>query len=284
MKKILAFYSNKALKEMDCFAKKTIKKVFEEDYVNTTLSMANLANSGFLYFLGGCVAVFITVFSVFFMVKSYKAALASGIDKKTIHTVIKSSCVFTIIPSIAILLGLVTMAGGLGVPLSWIRLSVVGAVQYELIAADAAASSANIPALLLEYLTPEVFVSIATVMTVCILSGLVFNIFFLKKYLSGIRTMQQKDNKWGRLVVASMFMGMICTFLGTPIIDWRLDPNEGWMSLSVMFVSAVAMFVCDILVKRYKAKSLEGFSLPLSMIMGMLFAMLISSVLGLGGV
>ncbi len=245
--------------------------------------MASLANSGFMYVLGGSIAVFITLLSIFFMAKSYNAAITVGIDKKVIKKVIRSSCIFTVVPSIAILLGLVTMSGGLGVPLSWMRLSVVGAVQYELIAADAAASSANLPALLLEYITPEVFVSIATVMTVCILSGLLFNIFFLKKYTSGIRNMQQKDNKWGRLVVASMFMGMICTFLGTPIIDWRLDAQEGWLSLAVMAVSALVMFACDITVKKLKAKSLEGFSLPLSMIVGMIFAMIISQALGFGG-
>ncbi len=245
--------------------------------------MANIANSPFMYFLGAFVALFITVVSVFFMVQSYRAAIVAGIDKKTILAVIRSSCIFTIVPSIAILLGLVTMSGGLGVPLSWIRLSVVGAVQYELIAADAAASAANISALLLDYLSPEVFVSIAVVMTVCILSGPLFNIFFLKKYTSGIQNMQQKDNKWGRLVVASMFMGMICTFLGTPIIDWRLDYTEGWLSLAVMAASAFAMYCCDFLVKRYQIKTLEGFSLPISMIVGMIFATIISSVLGFGG-
>ncbi len=247
-----------------------------------SMSMAEIVNSPFMYLLGGVVAVFITAFSVVFMIKSYKAAILAGIDKKTIHTVIRSSCIFTIVPSVAILLGLVTMSGGLGVPLSWVRLSVVGAVQYELIAADAAASAAKIPALLIENLTPEVFVSIATVMTVCIISGPLFNIFFLKKYTSGIRNMQQKDNKWGRLVVASMFMGMICTFLGNPIIDIRLDPHEGWIGLAVMVVSATAMFFCSFFVKKYKAKTLEGFALPLSMILGMIFAMLLASQFGLG--
>ncbi len=246
-------------------------------------NMSTLANSSFMFLLGAGVALFITLLSIYFMVRSYKSAIAIGIDKKTIHSVIRSSCIFTVVPSIAILLGLVTMAGGLGVPLSWIRLSVVGAVQYELIAADAAARAANVPALLLEYLTPEVFVSIVTVMTVCILAGIFFNIFFLKKYTSGIRNMQQKDNKWGKLVVASMFMGMICTFLGTPIIDWRLDLQEGWLSLVVMGVSGLIMFCCDIIVKRYNGKALEGFSLPLSMIVGMLFAMIVSNALGFGG-
>lgn len=250
----------------------------------TGVNMAQVANSAFMYALGGGVALFITVLSIVFMVRSYRTAIAVGIDKKTIHAVIRSSCIFTVIPSIAILLGLVTMAGGFGVPLAWIRLSVIGAVQYELIAADAAATAAGLPALLLEHLTPEVFVSIATVMTICILSGPLFNVFFLKKYTGRIKTMKQKDNRWGKLVVASMFMGMICTFLGSPIIDLRLDPSHGWIGLVVMFVSAGVMFCCDMLVKKCKLKKLESFALPLSMIIGMIFAAIVSNMFVLGDV
>ena len=187
-----------------------------------TENIGKAANSVFMYGIGAAVALFVTLISLVFAWRSYRAALAAGIDKKIIRSVIRSGAVFTLIPSTAILLGLVTMAGGLGVPLSWIRLSVIGAVQYELIAANAAASAAGIPALLLDLLTPRVFVSIAVVMTVCIISGPLFNLFFLKRYNNSLKTMRQKDNRWGQLVVNSMFMGMICTFLGNPIIALRM--------------------------------------------------------------
>jgi hypothetical protein len=209
------------------------------------------------------------------MVRSYRAAIAAGIGRKTIHKVIRSSCVFTLIPSTAILLGLVTMSGGLGVPLAWIRLSVIGAVQYELIAADAAASSAGIPSLLLEYLNPQIFVSIIIVMTVCILSGPVFNLFFLKKYSTSLRTMQKKDNRWGKLVVDSLFMGMICTFLGNPVLALRADVSTGWIQVVVMIIAAIVMALIGLLVSRRKLSFLEGFALPVSMICGMTAAVVI---------
>ena len=236
--------------------------------------LAASANSAFMYGIGAAVAALIMLVSIVFAVRSYRAAVAAGIDKKAVRSVIRASAVFTLIPSTAILLGLVTMAGGLGVPLSWIRLSVIGAVQYELIAANAAASAAGIPALLLDLLTPRVFVSIAVVMTACIISGPLFNLFFLKRYNAGVKNMQQKDNRWGHLVVDSMFMGMICTFLGNPIIALRLEPNRGKTALLVMFVSAAVMALCSFAVKKGKLKAFEGFALPVSMIAGMAFAVL----------
>ncbi|MGI5173059.1 DUF5058 family protein [Treponema sp. OMZ 840] len=242
----------------------------------SAITAEQAANSAFMYAVGTVITLFIVLISVVFAVRSYRAAVAAGIDKKTIRAVIRSSAVFTLIPSTAILLGLITMAGGLGVPLSWIRLSVIGAVQYELIAANAAASAAGIEALLLNLLTPQVFVSIIVVMTLCIISGPMFNLFFLKRYSRGLQNMRQKDNRWGKLVVASLFMGMICTFLGNPVIALRVNPRTGLISLSVMIISALVMGLCTFAVKKYRLKNLEGFALPLSMIAGMICAVFAS--------
>lgn len=236
------------------------------------MDFSSIANSTFMYLLGAVVALFITILSIFFMLRAWRAGVRKGIDPVLMKRVIRSSVVFTIVPSVAILLGLITMAGGLGVPLPWMRLSVIGSVQYELIAADSAARAAGLPELLLRHMTPEVFASIAIVMTVCILAGPIFNIFFLKGYLGRVQNMQQKDNTWGKLVVASMFMGMICTFLGNPIITIRQDPGAGWIAMLVMATAAAVYAVCDYLVQKRKQKWLDGFTLPISMIIGMTVA------------
>lgn len=236
------------------------------------LDFSTIANSGFMYTLGAAVALFITLLSVAFLAKAWRAGISKGIDRAVMRKVIRSSAVFTIVPSIAILLGLITMAGGLGVPLPWMRLSVIGSVQYELIAADSAARAAGLPELLLRNMTPEVFASIAIVMTICILAGPLFNIFFLKGYLGKVKNMQQKDNTWGKLVVASLFMGMICTFLGNPIITIRQAPRAGWIAMLVMVVAAAVYAICDYLVQNKKQKWLDGFMLPISMIAGMVTA------------
>jgi len=239
------------------------------------LDFSATANSTFMYGLGALVAAFITILSGVFLIRAWRAGRRQGLTAGVMLKVIRTSAVFTIVPSIAILLGLITMAGGLGVPLPWIRLSVIGSVQYELIAADSAARSAGLPGLLLRYMTPEIFASVMIVMTVCILAGPVFNLFFLKRYLGRVNRLQQKDNRWGKLVVASLFMGMICTFLGNPILTVRETPRAGWIALLVMAIAAVIYAGCDALVRYGKQKWLDGFALPISMIAGMVVAGLI---------
>ena len=88
---------------------------------------------------------------------------------------------------ILILLGVIALSGTLGVPFSWLRLSVIGALQYELNVAEIAAQSVGIGGLQVQNLTPEAFTTIALVMTVGILGGIICCIFFLKAYLNKLQ-------------------------------------------------------------------------------------------------
>lgn len=98
-------------------------------------------NSGIFYLLVAGILGFITMMCFVFLVKSYKAGVKTGIDKKLLKKTITASATFTLLPSISILLGVIALSGTLGVPFSWLRLSVVGALQYELNVAEIAAQS-----------------------------------------------------------------------------------------------------------------------------------------------
>ena len=90
-----------------------------------------IANSWWMYMLGAIVVVFVLVGCVFFIYKSFKDAKKLNMDKKVLKKVIFNSAIFTILPSISILIGVVALSGKLGVPLPWIRLTVIGALHYE---------------------------------------------------------------------------------------------------------------------------------------------------------
>ena len=104
-------------------------------------------NSGFFYLLVALVLAFITIMCFVFLVKSYRAGIAIGMDRKVLKKAIISSATFTLLPSISILLGVIALSGTLGVPLSWLRLSVIGALQYELNVAEIAAQSVGLSGL-----------------------------------------------------------------------------------------------------------------------------------------
>ena len=86
-------------------------------------------NSGSLYLIAGSILLFIVLMCLVFLVKSYKEGKKLGMDEKVLKKVIVSSATFTLLPSISILLGVIALSGTLGVPFSWLRLSVIGSLQ-----------------------------------------------------------------------------------------------------------------------------------------------------------
>lgn len=144
-------------------------------------------NAPALYFLVGGVLLFIAIMCVVFIVKSYRAGIAIGMDPKVLKRAMTSSATFTVLPSISILLGVIALSGSLGVPISWLRLSVVGALQYELNVAQIAATAMGLTGLKVNEMSISVFVTVVMVMTVGILGGVLCCIFGLKGYLGKVK-------------------------------------------------------------------------------------------------
>jgi len=102
-----------------------------------------IMESPVLYILAGCVAAFVIGQSVFFLVKAWREGKRIGMDTKVLKKAAFSGGVFTIVPSLSILFAFLAMQGTLGMVLPWIRLSVLGAVTYEVPAATAAVEASG---------------------------------------------------------------------------------------------------------------------------------------------
>lgn len=226
-----------------------------------------MANSGTMYLIVGVVIFFVTLMSVVFMVKAYREGVRIGMDKKVLHKAITSSAAFSFVPSIGVLIGVVALSGSLGVPIPWLRLSVIGALHYETMAADLAAKAAGLPALAAEYMNGSVFVSIVSVMTIGIIWGSIFCIFGLKKYQKKvINKVGSKDIRWGGILFSAMFIGMVCAFVGAGFAGLR---SGNFLNLISIAVSAGFMAIFTFLTEKAGQKWLESFSVSFAMVLGM---------------
>ncbi|MDD6811486.1 MAG: DUF5058 family protein [Lachnospiraceae bacterium] len=235
-------------------------------------------NSTFLYILAICVIVFVLAQSFFFLIRAYRRGKEIGIDKVKLKKTILSTAVFTIAPAISILIGVVTLSKFLGIPLPWIRMSVIGAITYELPAATSTANALGIS--LSETITnPKIYSAIAWVMTLGILPSIVLPPILMKKIQGGMIKIKQKDSKWGDLFMTSMFLGMISAFLGMVFADVR-SGIAGWIPIFVLLCSAAIMGVCGLLIKKCNMKWLETYALAISMLGAMIFAIIITPVIG----
>lgn len=234
-------------------------------------------NSTFMYVLAVLVVLFVLAQSAFFLVRAYRRALELGISAEKLKKTIVSTAVFTIAPAVSILLGVVTLSKFLGIPLPWIRMSVIGALTYEL---PAATSTANALGISLSEMVADakVYTAIAWVMTLGILPSIILPPLLMKRIQGGVVKLKNKDEKWGDIFMTSMFLGMISAFLGMVFADVRKG-IAGFIPIFVLLVSAGLMILCGVLIRKKNMKWLETYAMAISMVGAMIFAVIITPIL-----
>ena len=242
-------------------------------------------NHPILFVLAGLLIATVLGQSVYFLIKALRRSKEIGMDQVKIKKTIQTAAVFTIAPAVSIVISVITLSKSLGIPLPWLRLSVVGSLSYEAIAASNAVSAMGLELGRITSLTAQQFVNITLVMTISILVGIWLVPLIGKKLLSGMSNLGAKDAKWADIFQNAMFIGMISAFLGYVFCDLsRLwTPVEGFSATSglipvcTMGVSAVVMVILGLLMRKPKLKWLGDYALPISLVLGMAAAIPITA-------
>ena len=240
-------------------------------------------NSPVLFILAGIIVAVVLAQSVFFLVKAWRRGREIGMSADKLKRIAVTAGVFTIAPAVAIVISVITLAKDLGLPLPWLRLSVVGSLSYETIAATNAESAMGLTFGQVSALTAGQYVTIASVMTVSIMLGIWLVPLIGKKLLNGVITLENRDKKWGDIFSASLFIGMISAFLGYVFCDFGIvfrGDSSGLIPPLVMLVSALVMGIAGAGVKVLKWRWLSDYALPISLVLGMASAIPITAWLG----
>lgn len=240
-------------------------------------------NHPILFLLVGIVILIVLAQSIFFLIKALNRAKEIGMNTKKLRRIIISASVFTIAPAVAIVVSVIALSKDLGLALPWLRLSVVGSMSYETIAASNALSGMGLEFGKVANLTAEQFVTIALVMTISIMVGIWLVPVLCKRMKTGLVNMKNKDAKWLDIFQSAMFIGMISAFVGFVFCDFSgvfKGETAGLIPVCVMAVSAVTMLLAGALMKITKARWINDYALPLSLIIGMASAIPITAWLG----
>lgn len=240
-------------------------------------------NSPILFVLSGIIVAVVLAQSVFFLVKAWRRGKGIGMGADKLKRVAVTAGVFTIAPAVAIVISVITLAKDLGLPLPWLRLSVVGSLSYETIAATNAESAMGLTFGQVSALTASQYVTIAAVMTVSIMLGIWLVPLIGKKLLNGVISLENRDKKWGDIFSASLFIGMISAFLGYVFCDFGVvfkGDSSGLIPPLVMLVSALVMGAAGLAVKKLKWRWISDYALPISLVLGMASAIPITAWLG----
>ena len=267
-------------------------------------------NHPVLFIIVGLLIAVVLGQSVYFLVKALRRSKELGMDQKKIKKTMKTAAIFTIAPAVAIVISVITLSKKLGLPLPWLRLSVVGSMSYETIAANNALSAMGQSLGSATPLTAQQYVNVLLVMTISIMLGIWLVPAIGRKLQNGMKSMENRDEKWANIFQNALFIGMISAFLGFVFCNvsrlWTAEngivtemasdfaengdkiqveklftATSGLVPVCTMAVSALVMVVCGLLMRKPKLKWLSEYALPISLIAGMAAAIPLTALFGM---
>ena len=255
------------------------------------MELLSKLNSPVMYLICGSIVLVVALMCVVFALRAYRAGKAIGMDVTKMKRTIVASATFAVLPSVGILLGVIALSGSLGTPWPWLRLSVIGALHYETTVADAAAKAAGMETLSAAGMSPRAFATIALLMSVCIIWGMVFSMINCKAYTRRLSAAEPgKEGKkksalagFGDVAMTAMFIGLVSAYLGSYIGGFV--SGEGlfrfagsWLPLAVALVGAAAMRLFLWIKERYDAAWVDSFSIAGSMLIAMTSAIFLGKL------
>lgn len=268
-----------------------------------SISAGDFKEGSVMYTLAFIVIAFIIIQSLFFLVKSWKHGKKIGISRETLLNTVTSSALFTLAPALSILVTVLALAGALGMVLPWIRLSVIGNLAYETVAAENALSAMG-GSLSQEVTDPGQFSTVSWAMCIGACSPLLFLPLVCRKLQNKIGSAVNKNEKTaalGDVLAAAAFIGIITAFLsraingcttkattiineaGEEVTEKLVTESSGALSILTMVCAIVFMTVLLLLCRKVKPLAkLEPFAMPIAMFGAMGCAMLFTKVLPAG--
>jgi hypothetical protein len=235
--------------------------------MNSTVTMTDIINSPLLLALVIIGLLYILGFSVVYLKKAYNHCIELGITKETLVKVIKSSIIFSIVPSLSIVVGLFALITVLGTVWSWWRLSVIGSLSFETLISKSVASAIGFESTtqMLEEASGSQFGVVMILMSIGMLSGFFILLPFGKKLSSSV-SKSENSNSW-KYVLSGTFM--LCLFaVYIPVLLFG-DSVEAAVMLTGLVVAVLLGIISS---KFKKLKWIADFIMAFSMIAGMISA------------
>lgn len=236
------------------------------------MGIFDILNSSLLYVLVFAALAIIFGICLFFFFRAKKRVMELGVDKKQFNDAMRSSVVFSIVPSISVIIGLISLAPLLGTPWPWFRLSVVGALGYELMSADLAVKGVGYESLsaFSQTGTVDAVGIIMFVMSISIMSGMVFNVFFLDKFHKRVSKVGEKQDKSVALALSSLTIGMMCVFVPMQFITSKIHAIT-------LVASALLTYILTKISKN--VSWLGDYIMSFALIFGMVVAVIASGIM-----
>lgn len=229
------------------------------------MNYLEIANGPIVFILCALTIGVVAIQAIIFVLMAWRRGQEIGLSKQVMRRTMTNSAVFSIVPSMPIIVMMLALSQALGKYFPWLRLSVVGSAAYEGMAADLAAQSMGLTGFTDPNMTPRIYIIIMFVMSIGIVWGIIFNIFFMTR-LDKFSKSQKEKVAGGFITIFSsaLFVALLVT-LSVPYVA-----NVANIQGIIAFVtSGIVVVILNKVAAVTKWRGLSDFSLPISLIAGM---------------
>ncbi len=234
----------------------------------------SIANSWGMWLASAAIIVVVFFQAIRISTIAFQTGREMGMTRGQLWTAFRTGLTTSIVPSIAVLLGLIVMIPKLGLPFPWMRLSVIGSVSYELMAAGIGAS-AVVKDGLAGNMNGIAFANAVWAMSI----GCIFNLIIVAFFTPHIMKLKDKvaggDEGWMKVMTAAAFFGAVGYMVAQPVVK-RGAP------LSALIGGFVTMTLIGVIITVGKQNWLKEWALSLAIIGGMAVAGLAYFWFGIG--
>ena len=232
-----------------------------------SMEALQIANSLPMWLACGVAVVLVIVQALIFIKKAIDAAPEVGVTKDQVNKAIKSSALTSIGPSIVVLSGMLSLLVTVGGPMAWMRLSFIGSVMFESIAAGIGTGSVGVQ-LGVDELTPLALTMAVWTMIIGSVGWIIFATFAADK-MEKIQAKLAGSNPAGLTIISTgAIIGVFAAMCAQKLV--ALDKN----ALATV-LGAVVMFVMMKLTKGEKYAKLREWNLTIAILVAMIITALV---------
>ena len=224
-----------------------------------------IANSFPMWIACGVAVVLVIVQALIFIKKAIDAAPEVGVTKEQVNKAIKSSALTSIGPSIVVLSGMLSLLVTVGGPMGWMRLSFIGSVMFESIAAGIGTGSVGVQ-LGVDELTPLALTMAVWTMILGSIGWIVFSTFAADK----MDKVQKKMSGGNAAVMGLISTGAMIGVFGSMVAQRVVPMNKNALAT---VLGAILMYVMIQVSKKVPA--LKEWNLTIAIVVAMVITALI---------
>ncbi|MBO6164671.1 MAG: DUF5058 family protein [Lachnospiraceae bacterium] len=231
----------------------------------------SMVNDPSLTFFVAVILILVTAVCVLFMKKGWTEAKRLGVTDSELKKIVANCIGISLVPSIPIVLSVIVMVPVLGVGLPWLRTSVIGSANNELIAATMAAEATGVE-FTTTSMTAEAWINAAWAMTLGCSIALPIVLVVLKPVCQTYDVFRKKDSRWISIFSLCALVTVIAAFAVN-------SGKKGGVPAIVIIACFIFSYLCNIIAKNEKLKWFKDYAFPLTILFGLILSMIITPVL-----